>query len=267
MGTQFGGYSTDGGQTWSPFASNPPGLLIGAGSVAVSADGTTIVWAPSDGGAQTYYSTDNGTTWTACSGSPTQSASSAQILVYADRVDAQSFYLLNPSNSAVYSSSDQGHTFAQLGMPPNNIVALAVSPAAAGDVWAATTSGLFESVDGTMTFTASNPVTSPNVVGEVSQTLALGFGAVDTAELSTYPAIYLSGYIEQNTINPKSGITQISLVNGIFRSIDQGQTWVMINSTADEWGGVYQITGDPNLYGRVYLGTRGRGIFYGDSTN
>jgi hypothetical protein len=29
---------------------------------------------------------------------------------------------------------------------------------------------------------------------------------------------------------------------------------------------VLQITGDPRIFGRVYVGTHGRGIFYGDPT-
>jgi hypothetical protein len=51
---------------------------------------------------------------------------------------------------------------------------------------------------------------------------------------------------------------------GIFRSIDEGKNWERINDDAHQWGLVLQITGDPKLYGRVYVGTHGRGIFYGD---
>jgi hypothetical protein len=51
---------------------------------------------------------------------------------------------------------------------------------------------------------------------------------------------------------------------GIFRSIDEGKNWERINDDAHQWGLVLQVTGDPKLYGRVYVGTHGRGIFYGD---
>ncbi len=44
-GGQSGAYSTDGGTTWTPFATAPAGSK-GSGSIAVSADGTTFVWAP-----------------------------------------------------------------------------------------------------------------------------------------------------------------------------------------------------------------------------
>ena len=55
-------------------------------------------------------------------------------------------------------------------------------------------------------------------------------------------------------------------VRGIFRSIDAGATWVRINDDQHQWGraGDTAITGDPRIYGRVYIGTNGRGIIYGD---
>jgi hypothetical protein len=64
-GTQFGAYSTNSGTSWTPFASYPANTVTGAGSIAVSADGTTFVWSPSDSGVATSYSTNNGNTWTA----------------------------------------------------------------------------------------------------------------------------------------------------------------------------------------------------------
>ena len=51
---------------------------------------------------------------------------------------------------------------------------------------------------------------------------------------------------------------------GIFRPIDNAHTWTRINDDAHQWGLVLQITGDPKQFGRVYVGTHGRGIFYGD---
>jgi hypothetical protein len=267
-GSQLGGYSTDGGQTWTPFASLPTGVTVGGGSIAVSADGSRFVWSASDSGTGAFYSTDNGTTWTSCAGAPTQSTNNAQILVYADRVNAQDFYILNPANSSIVLSTDGGQTFTGTpGMVPTGTTSLAVSPAAAGDVWLIGSSGLYESLDGAMTFPQIDPVTSPNEVGEVSQTLALGFGQPDSAEQATYPTLYLSGYLEQTTINAQTQQPQVSLVNGIYRSIDQGQTWVLLTTTDQDWGGVYSVAGDLNIFGRVYLGTHGRGILYGDSTN
>jgi photosystem II stability/assembly factor-like uncharacterized protein len=53
-------------------------------------------------------------------------------------------------------------------------------------------------------------------------------------------------------------------IYGIFRSDDAGITWTRINDDAHQFGSLDVIAGDPRIYGRVYLGTSGRGILYGD---
>ena len=51
---------------------------------------------------------------------------------------------------------------------------------------------------------------------------------------------------------------------GFFRSVDGAKSWVRIDDDAHQWGLVLQIAGDPKKFGRVYVGTHGRGVFYGD---
>jgi hypothetical protein len=54
-------------------------------------------------------------------------------------------------------------------------------------------------------------------------------------------------------------------VTGVFRSDDTGTSWVRINDDAHQYGNAGDaLAGDPRVYGRVYLGTNGRGILYGD---
>ena len=53
-------------------------------------------------------------------------------------------------------------------------------------------------------------------------------------------------------------------VYGTFRSDDVGASWTRINDDAHQYGLLGAITGDPRIYGRVYVGTEGRGIVYGD---
>ena len=77
---------------------------------------------------------------------------------------------------------------------------------------------------------------------------AFGFGKA--APKQTFPALYLVGTVHGQ--------------RGIFRSIDEARTWVRINDDQHQWGLVLQIAGDPKIYGRVYVGTHGRGVFYGD---
>jgi len=66
-----------------------------------------------------------------------------------------------------------------------------------------------------------------------------------------YPAIYLIGTLQANE-------------QAVFRSIDRGASWTRINDDQHQYGTQVVVTGDPRVYGRVYLGTNGRGILYGD---
>jgi photosystem II stability/assembly factor-like uncharacterized protein len=50
----------------------------------------------------------------------------------------------------------------------------------------------------------------------------------------------------------------------LFRSDDEGKHWVRINDDQHQYGWINHVTGDPRIYGRVYFGTGGRGVVYGD---
>ena len=53
---------------------------------------------------------------------------------------------------------------------------------------------------------------------------------------------------------------------GIYRSEDKGKSWIRINDEQHKFGNLNPkyITGDSNVYGRVYFCTDGRGIVMGD---
>ena len=58
---------------------------------------------------------------------------------------------------------------------------------------------------------------------------------------------------------------QIYGTRGIFRSINAGRTWTRINDNQHQYAWTGQaITGDPRVYGRVYVTTNGRGVVYGE---
>ena len=51
-------------------------------------------------------------------------------------------------------------------------------------------------------------------------------------------------------------------------SCGSGANWTRINTDAQQWGWIGQsITGDPDVYGLVYVGTNGRGIEYANTAN
>ena len=100
--------------------------------------------------------------------------------------------------------------------------------------------GLWHSTDRGATFAR---------VAGVDEADTIGFGRAAPGQ--AYPALYASA--------------RIGGVRGIFRSDTAGATWVRINDDAHQWGWTGSaITGDPRVYGRVYVGTNGRGIVYGD---
>jgi hypothetical protein len=68
----------------------------------------------------------------------------------------------------------------------------------------------------------------------------------------SYPAVFISG--------------QVTNVTGIFRSDDQGTSWVRLNDDQHQFGlaSIHTFCADPRVFGRVYFGTEGRGIIYGD---
>ena len=100
-------------------------------------------------------------------------------------------------------------------------------------------SGLYHSTDCGASFTRLASIDSAPLVG---------FGMA--AQGSSYPTVYAAGTVKG--------------VYGIFRSKDAGSSWARINDVAHQFGALGDLTGDPRIYGRVYVGTEGRGIIYGD---
>ncbi|MDQ0909029.1 photosystem II stability/assembly factor-like uncharacterized protein [Streptomyces canus] len=232
-GAQDGAYSTDGGSSWSGFRSEPVGSAD-SGRVALSADGSVIVW--TEAGQAPYRSTDKGASWSKAGGL------GSGAVVVADRSSARTFYSL--ADGKLYASTDGGATFTAraTGLPVGRLTAV---PGIAGDLWiSGGDKGLLHSTDGGRTFTALTTVRSAS---------ALGFGKA--APGASYQALYLIGTVKD--------------VTGVFRSTDKGATWLRINDDAHQWGSIGAVgvvTGDPDTFGRVYVGTNGRGLQYGDAS-
>jgi len=233
-------FSFDGGSSWFAGNKDIPGVSTSGGSVAAAADASRVVWAPVN--AAISYSTDNGNSWTASAAIPQNS------VVASDRVTAKTFYGFGQGK--FWISTDGGATFtasAATGLPQaGDPVVLKAVPGVQGDIWLAggsTTTGhvdgVWHSTNGGQTFTKLSNVTDATTIG---------FGMA--APGASYVSIYISG-----TVNG---------VQGIYRSDDGGSSWGLINDSAHQYGIPTTITGDPRIYGRIYVGTNGLGIEYGD---
>jgi xyloglucan-specific exo-beta-1,4-glucanase len=231
------GFSTDSGTSWFQASSEPPGVT-GGGQVVIAADASSVLWSPA--GAGVYYSTTYGSSWTASTGIP------AGAVVASDRADGKDYY--GYSAGVFYASTDGGASFtatAATGLPTTGTVYIKAMPGHAGDVWLAGgsstgVSGLWHSTNYGASFTP---------VAGVSAAINIGFGMAAPGQ--SYMALY--------------AIATVGGVQGIFRSDDAGATWIRINDAQHQYGNIGgAITGDPRVYGQVYVGTNGRGIIYGD---
>ncbi|MCF8206720.1 MAG: hypothetical protein K9J82_16685, partial [Methylotenera sp.] len=117
---------------------------------------------------------------------------------------------------------------------------LYATPGRPGELWVAAFHGLYR-----RTATAGAAFQRLPAVSEIH---AFGFGRA--APGATDPALYLVGTVSGRY--------------GLFRSTDAGASWQRINDDAHQWGLILQVSGDPKVFGRVYVGTHGRGVLYGD---
>jgi chitodextrinase len=232
-------FSTDGGGNW--FQGTEPGGINSGGTVAASADGSRFVWAPGDAGQPVVFSVGFGGSWTQATGVPANS------IVESDRVNSQKFYAY--SAGRFYVSTNGGAAFTQTaatGLPTAGTVHFKALPGVDGDVWlaggdvATSVSGLWHSTNSGASFTK---------VANVTEAVNVGFGKAAPGQ--TYQALFLMGTVDG--------------VKGVYRSDNASTTWVRINDNAHQYGNAGEaLTGDPRVYGRVYLGTNGRGILYAD---
>ena len=228
-------FSFDGGANWFQASSEPPGVT-GAGTIAAAANASRVVWSPA--GTTPAFSTTNGSSWTASTGAP------AGASVASDRVNPMRFYAF--AAGRFYASTNGGASFAATpasGLPPT--ARFKAVPGREVDVWLAGGTegglyGLWHSIDGGASFTK---------LSNVQEADNIGFGKPAAGQ--TYPALFTSA--------------QLGNVRGLYRSDNAGASWVRINDNNHQFGSTGgAITGDPRVYGRVYVGTNGRGIIYGD---
>lgn len=236
--------SEDGGRTWRPVRVPPIGTparrddLNGEAAITVSADGRTMAVATQI----PQVTHDGGRTWQVIRGLP------GGTRAVADKVDPTTFYAVDAEGGALLVSHDRAARFGRVaarGLPvdlhavrPHNREApsaLVVAPDRAGNLWLQVGTRLYRSADGGGSFAPASGALTVELFGLGRQ------------------AVFAIGTLDH--------------VRGIWRSDDLGRTWSRIDSDAQRWGGRYRvIVGDPERRGRVYVGTDGRGLLYGDPT-
>ncbi len=271
------GYSTDGGLTWTQFESINPETEFNNpreakfGEIAVDAENPdSMVWLPrvyidSDGknGADQsiFYTTDRGKTWV-----PAEIGDywdrREHYLVYkqslaADPVTPGRFYAYHWEKGTIYRSDDGGATWIEpegvkraTGYAYHN--QLRVTPGRAGELWLATgydlrapesETGLYHSTDAGMSW-AKLP--------GVDEAWAIGFGKAEVEDGP--PTLFLYGLIEGTW--------------GLYRSTDEARSFDLISEAPH---GIFDqvtcVTGDPDVFGMVYVGFQGNGFVYGRPNN
>jgi len=244
------GYSLDGGSTWQEPA-RVPAHAAGDGALAVSADGHAWVWTPRGG--LPHVSHDRGDSWTEVRGLPPGTR------VVADRVNPRRFHAMDLFGDRLFASEDAGSSFSSrpLALPDGPVQRpvptvrqsqrgdargghdrLYATPGREGELYLAAFHGLYRAADG---------AAFARLPG-VSEIHAFGFGRA--APGRDTPTLYLVGTVQGRY--------------GLFRSTDAAASWQRINDDAHQWGLILQVSGDSKVFGRVYVGTHGRGVVYGD---
>jgi chitodextrinase len=226
-------FSTDGGANW--FQGQEPGGVNSGGTVAAAANGSRFVWSPGDAGQPVVYSVGFGGSWSQSSGVPANS------IIESDRVNPQKFYAFK--SGTFYASTNGGQSFSSTGatgLPSIGNTHFKAMPGVDGDIWLAGETGIFHSTNSGASFTK---------LANVTEAVNIGFGRAAPGQ--SYMALFIVGTVDG--------------VKGVYRSDNAGSTWVRINDDAHQYGNMGEaLTGDPRIYGRVYLGTNGRGVLYAD---
>ncbi len=270
--------SRDGAQTWTRL-DMPMGLTAeldellcrisgvntNAGWIAVSADGKTYAWAPSDGirlnARHLLISHDGGENFhlsrvLQADGNPVQGL----LKPIADRAMAHVFYGFGEAGQ-LYVSTDGGDTFRQKaapeGFPKVNFglvdcadrTEIRAAAGQTGDLYVATgAEGLWklhydESADA---FTARR--LTPNDGSAFC--VGLGLGRPGGVYADEQKAIYFNGYIGGEY--------------GFWRTLDEGTSFQRINTQHQMYGNIHSIDGDKRIFGRLFVATGSSGLLYGE---
>ncbi|PWJ34970.1 carbohydrate-binding protein [Sediminitomix flava] len=226
----------------------PNGALNGKIAMA-SNDPNKLVYV--FGNSQPYYSTDGGNSWQLSSGGPSTALTTTYMYQYddplvSDRTEPNTFYLLDRPNGTLYKSTNGGQSwfvhhnsdlpsssnYGNLGIgwgDDNNLMGVSL--------W---TDGLWLS---------NNAGTSFFKINYFSNARMFSFGKAKDG--NNIPSIYVYGIHNGQW--------------GVYRSDDFGTNWQRINDDLSYVGNSpTMMKADRQTFGKVYVGTNGSGLFYGE---
>jgi len=162
----------------------------------------------------------------------------------ADPVNANKFYVYDPSAGRLLVSTNGGASFAAAGALDSwGAPRIRAAPGREGDVWVGLKGGGLAR--------STNSGASFSKIAKVTYCAAVGFGK--TMSGASYPTVFIWGSVDNGK-------------RGIYRSADAGASWLRINDDAHQFGGPGNgefVNGDMNTEGVGYMSTVGRGVVYG----
>lgn len=256
--------SADNGTSWTVWTNYPTTNNLG-GAVAASTSTNWVAVATANSSALTYTTSGAGSAWltptiTGLSGGITATQGHGFPLA-ADRVNANTFCLVDGSGQ-VFASTNSGATWAKNGTIPvgaNYNNALKSVPGQAG-VFYYSTGNQGGGQTGTTVYKITKTTNECDTVTAVNANIAnvwgIGFGAPKPGG-NGFPTIYYYGWLSGTLglYEIDNGGTTVNLLNVPASQ----QTWP--NNSADM---VYDVSGDINVYGRVYVGFGGSSYAYID---
>jgi ligand-binding sensor domain-containing protein len=290
--------SSDGGGTWERIAVSQDSfrdIKIRSDGTIFASDGTVywsknsgINWTRSDSGLTSSYihllavspagyvfaaswvegegifrSTDNGRSWTHCNFNFSNSN------IESISIEPNGIVFVGTRSYGVYSSTDNGNSWSQTGLTSNSVFSLTSS--VDGEIFAGTyASGIFRSTDlgktwvnigcnssfvTTMLVDSSGQILANNGYGGLVRSTDLGDTWQNTGLSSSLSSIWVTSI----AVNPSGHLFAGTWFgNGVFRSTDNGRTWVSCDSgLTNKWIEALTVT----QTGTILAGTFQGGLF------